>query len=34
MKKAADLIDEKGVLGSLGVAAAWHAILSQDEDAP
>lgn len=33
MKKAADLIEEKGVTGNLGVAAAWHAILSEEEDA-
>lgn len=28
MKKAADLIEEKGVSGSMGVAAAWYYILS------
>lgn len=33
MKKAADLIDEKGVTGSMGVAAAWFYILSEEEGA-
>jgi hypothetical protein len=28
MKKAADLIEEKGVSGSMGVAAVWYYILN------
>jgi len=31
MKKAADLIEEKGVSGNIGIAAAWHALLSEEE---
>jgi hypothetical protein len=31
MKKAADLIEEKGVTGNMGVAAAWFYILNDEE---
>ena len=33
MKKAGDLIDEKGTTGNMGVAAAWHYILNEEEPA-
>jgi hypothetical protein len=30
MKKAADLIEEKGVSGSMGVAAAWYYLINYE----
>ena len=32
MRKAADLVEEKGVSGAMGVAAAWFHLLNTEEE--